>query len=305
MIKSDIIIVTYNAMPYIQKCIDSCRGHKLIVVDNNSTDGTVAYIRDNFPNTHLIPQSKNLGFGQANNLGIRHALEQGAEYVFLLNQDAYLQTECIEALIEVQKQNLAFGILSPIHLNGKGTKLDQNFSNYVAHKNNAEFYSDFVLKKSLQQIYEVPFVNAAGWLLSKQILETVGGFDPMFFHYGEDDNYCQRAEYHGFKVGVVPTAFLLHDREDRITPQIGKGSTQYFERKERSLKLKYGNINLENLTELTQIKSKFRRNIRKAYIKFNQSQATLLQRELDLIKKILPEIAASRKQNSTSGKTYL
>ena len=134
--------------------------------------------------------------------------------VAMLNQDAYLQEGCLDKLLSVQRKNPDYGVLSPIHLNGKGDKLDENFSNYMVYKNNPHFYSDFILKNPLQQVYQVPFVNAAGWLLSKEVLETVGGFDPLFFHYGEDDNFCQRVRYHGYKVGVVPTAFLHHDRDE-------------------------------------------------------------------------------------------
>lgn len=82
-------------MQWLQKCLDSCKGYQVIIVDNNSTDGTVSFIKENFPNIHLIPQTENLGFGQANNIGIKYALEQRAEYVFLLNQDAYLQEGCL------------------------------------------------------------------------------------------------------------------------------------------------------------------------------------------------------------------
>src|SRR5690606_23565222 len=111
--KTIVIIVTYNGMPWIQKCLASCKDHQIVVVDNNSTDGTVAFINENFAKVQLMPQKENLGFGQANNIGIAYALEQGAVYVFLLNQDAYLQADCIEKLIQVHSHNKYYGILSP------------------------------------------------------------------------------------------------------------------------------------------------------------------------------------------------
>lgn len=245
-----IIIVTYNGIPWIKRCLDSCNEYNVIVIDNASHDETTTFIETNYPDVIQLKQDKNLGFGQANNLGIIHALNNGAEYVFLLNQDAYLQKNTLKILIETNQNNPKFGILSPIHLNGEGKRLDKNFSNYVAYRNNPDFYSDFILEKSLSNVYEVPFVNAAGWLLTRGILESVGGFDPIFFHYGEDDNYCQRAIYHGFKIGVVPTAFMLHDREDRLVTHIEHGSSQYLDKLEKSVKIKFGNINLENDAEL-------------------------------------------------------
>ncbi len=307
MIKNNtfIIIVTYNSMQWIQKCLDSCEGYLIVVVDNNSTDGTVAFIYENFPKVHLMSQKENLGFGQANNIGIDYALEQGADYVFLLNQDAYLEDGCIKKLIEIHSLNKDYGILSPVHLDGKGVRLDKNFSNYLAYRFNPDFYSDFVLKKPLKEIYEIPFVNAAGWLLSKDILETVGGFDPIFFHYGEDDNYCQRAKYHGFKIGVVPTVFLQHDRADRALPNIEKGSVEFFKQMQRSLKMKYGNINIENIDELKEIINKRKKNKIKVSLKMKFSQVRFLNKEIMLLIQMLPKIQKSRELNKKQGPNYL
>lgn len=241
-----IVIVTYNGMPWLKKCLDSCRGYNVIVVDNASTDGTLAFIQANYPKVKLLPQNKNLGFGQANNLGMSQALNQGAEHVFLLNQDAYLIDDCLDKLVNVQREKPEYGILSPIHTNGRQDKLDANFSNYMAYRNNPHFYSDFVLGNKLKPVYNVPFVNAAAWLISKQCLLTVGGFDPIFFHYGEDDNYCQRVLFHGLKIGVLPTSFVIHDREDRVKAEFRKFSDTYFSLKVRAYNNKYANVNAKN-----------------------------------------------------------
>ena len=88
-----IIIVTYNAMPWLSKCLESTKPYAIVVVDNNATDGTVSYIKENYPLITILPQKENLGFGQANNIGMSYALKQGADYVFLLNQDAYLEND--------------------------------------------------------------------------------------------------------------------------------------------------------------------------------------------------------------------
>lgn len=298
-----VIIVTYNGMKWLAECLNSCMDYPIVIVDNGSDDDTVAYIKNNYPQTHLLAQEKNLGFGQANNLGISHALTQGADYVFLLNQDAYLQEGCLETLLEVQKGNPQYGILSPIHLNGKGNRLDQNFSNYVSYKNNPDFYSDFVLKKPLQAIYGVPFVNAAGWLLSRDILETVGGFDPIFFHYGEDDNYCQRARYHDFKIGVVPNAFLFHDREDR--EKVSPNPVDYFINRERGLKDKYANINVDNVGELEKLLRKRKRALVKLFLRLRFSKLPAARQELHIVEKVLQEVYFSRNTNQVKDKHYL
>lgn len=184
-----ILIVTYNGMPWLKQCLDSCASYPIIIADNASSDETVCFIETNYPNVTVLKQSNNLGFGQANNIGIRYALDQGAEQVFLLNQDAYLVGSALEVLMEFQKQHPEYGVLSPIHITGDQKKLDKNFSNFMLKEKTGQFYSDFVLGNRLAAVYEVSFVNAAAWLVSKKCLESVGGFDPLFFHYGEDDNY--------------------------------------------------------------------------------------------------------------------
>lgn len=300
-----IIIATYNAMPWLSKCVESTKSYDVVVVDNNSTDGTVNFIKENYPSITILPQKENTGFGAANNIGISHALRQGADYVFLLNQDAYLAEDTIEKLIEVHKKNDNFGILSPIHLNGKGDRLDQNFSNYLNYDANPDFYSDFVLKKSLSTVYEVPFVNAAGWLISKNCLETIGGFDPIFFHYGEDDNYCQRVLFHGLKIGVVPQVFIKHDRETRIFKQEQDREKEASSNQERAMKLKYANINTEDFNGIKIFIKKSNKAAIKSFIKLRFKSSKFYRMEAALLKRIYPEIEKSRLLNVVNGSTYL
>lgn len=305
MNKIYIIVTTYNAMSWLSKCLESAKPYGVVVVDNNSTDNTVNFIKANYPEIALLPQSKNLGFGQANNIGISYALKQGANYVFLLNQDTYLRKDTIEKLIEVHQKNDSYGILSPIHLNGKGDRLDQNFSHYLNYNANPDFYSDFILNKPLPEVYEVPFVNAAGWLISKNCLETVGGFDPVFFHYGEDDNYCQRVIFHGLKIGVVPQVFLKHDRENRIFKQNPDTDMGTFSRQERAIKLKYANINKEDFYEVKTLIKKSNKAAIKSLLKLRFKSSKFYRMEAELLKKILPEIEKSRLLNKTKGPNYL
>lgn len=294
-----IIIVTYNGKEWIDRCLQSCGNNKVVVVDNNSTDDTVDFIRKNYSNVHIVKQAKNLGFGQANNIGISYALNHGAKHVFLLNQDAYLVNDCLDNLIEVQKKNNEFGILSPVHLNGQGTRLDFNFSSYIFK--NRDFYSDHVLGKLLKNIYELPFVNAAGWLVSRECLKRVGGFDPMFFHYGEDDNYCHRVIYHGFKIGVVPNEFLKHDRA-----QINNKQTDTLILKERVYKVEYGNPDRDNFEKQFPKKiNLLRRAILKNKLMLRSGKYKQLNEYLKMLVRIQKEIAQSRKTIALSSTPFL
>lgn len=214
-----VIIITYNPKKWIEKCLSSLKQSscivQTIVVDNNSSDGSIDYIKKNFSEVILIENNVNLGFGAANNLGIKKAYEEGADYVFLLNQDAWIEPDTIEKLVSAHQKEPKYGVVSPIHLNGKGDALDDNFSFYIAANKCKGLQSDIFLKKLKEKVYPIEFVNAAAWLLSRECIIKVGGFNPSFFHYGEDDNYIQRVKYHNLEVGILTTALIFHDRDKR------------------------------------------------------------------------------------------
>lgn len=219
LLKIDVVVVTFNGIQWIERCLNSILNSSIfvtvIVVDNYSKDGTCDCIITNFPEVILLKQNENLGFGKANNIGISLAMKNGADYVFLLNQDAWVEYNTIGELVQAHQKEQHFGIVSPMHLNGNGSDFDVNFLNYISGNRCGNLVSDMFLNKLKNTIYPIHFINAAGWLLSKKCIETVGGFNPSFFHYGEDENYIQRIKYHNFSVGVLINSKIFHDREFR------------------------------------------------------------------------------------------
>lgn len=217
-----VVVVTYQPKHWLTLCFESLKSSvfpvQIIAVDNNSSDDTCKRINTEFPEVTLIQNSVNFGFAKANNQGISKALDLGADYIFLLNQDARVEPNTIGELVKLHLSNGDFGIMSPIHLNGDGSLLDYGFYNYISRLNDEGrlLYSDLLLKRALKLVYEVEFVNAAAWLISKKCITDVGVFDDeLFAHYGEDDNYLNRVRFFGFRVGVCPNARIYHDREDR------------------------------------------------------------------------------------------
>ena len=215
-----IIIVHYNGAEWIEKCLGSFSEtnfeDKIIIVDNCSTeqDG-LQIIQNKFPKTTLLQLDKNIGFGRANNAGIALAIERKAEFIFLLNQDAWIcENDTIERLVQIAKKNIDYAITSPIHFNSTQTALDQGFGAYIASSRNAELISDIYLK-NLKNIYQISFVNAAAWLLNVNLFKKIGYFDPDFFMYGEDTDLINRVLYHKLKIGITPLANICHAREYR------------------------------------------------------------------------------------------
>ena len=217
MDKVFVVVVTYNGMAWYERCFSSFRASTIpvitVIVDNDSHDGTVDYIRREFPEVGVIESTENLGFGKANNIGIRYALDHGADYVFLLNQDAWIDPDALEILVSVHKKHPEYGLLSPMHLNVDRTGLVMKF--FCRQPNNGKLITDLYLNQ-LSDVYNTKYIHAAAWLLPKQTLQTIGGFDPIFHHYAEDDDYLNRLRYHRMRIGVCPAARIVHDHHNRI-----------------------------------------------------------------------------------------
>lgn len=221
-----VVIVTYNGMKWINKCLrdvlSSNINISIILVDNCSTDETVNFVKGHYPGIDLIATNENVGFGRANNIGIRKAIKNNADYVFLLNQDGYVEKDTISKLVSFHIDHPEYGVLSPQQKNGNGTGLDEKFKNIVLRN----CVTDTFLESG-KTIHDVSFVMAAFWLISADCLMKVGIFDPIFFHYGEDGDYLSRVRFHGFKIGLVMDSVAYHDRQERVVPEMQQLKSLY------------------------------------------------------------------------------
>ena len=244
------IIVTYNGKKWMDRCLGSLRESSVqsdvIVIDNGSTDGTQEYIASEFPEVQLVATGENLGFGRANNIGLQKAVAEGYDYVYLLNQDAWVFPQTFERLISAMQSAPEYGILSPMQLTANADKMDPRFVRWCPSEAWREWmelgsvsgqcdvseglstsqhvgnvHESGVLPESYE-IHSVSFVMAAHWMISRACFTKVGGFSPAFAHYGEDDNYVHRTLYHGFKCGILSSAGAVHDREMRPAPKESK-----------------------------------------------------------------------------------
>ncbi len=218
-----VIVIVYNGMPLLSTCIESIEKSStdgscqvdLLVVDNGSNDESVNYLEKNNEKIHfLVLSDENIGFGKGNNFGMNYALKGNYDFVFLLNQDAWFTQNAISVLVEKAIENPEYGILSPLQVNTKGDKFDPNHYLHLKEvlpdlEDNP--HQDFS-KIIDNDLIEIPFTNAAAWLISREFLEKVGGFDTLFFLYGEDNDLNNRRIFHNFKMGVVTTSNVHHAR---------------------------------------------------------------------------------------------
>lgn len=235
MMKILTIIVSYNFEKWISRCLNSLKASShptdIIVIDNCSKDRTVEIIQKEYPQVRLIVNNANLGFGRANNIGMQIALKEGYDAVFLLNQDAWIGHDTLAVLVAQAVRHPEFGILSPVHLNGSGKELDKGFASYARLAGIKDLPDG-------QDPIACPFINAAFWFIPVSTLRKVGGFSPLFYHYGEDKDYVNRLHFHQYQIGYLPNVYGCHDREFR------KVSFDGFCRAERVYLLsEYANIN--------------------------------------------------------------
>lgn len=208
-----VIIVTYNAKKWINNCIDSILNSSIqaniVVVDNCSIDDTCSILKNNYPECVVLNQKKNLGFGVANNVGIKYALSKGADYVALLNQDAKLHENTLEKLFHYAESYPNYGILSPMFHSYDGNELDLFLLKWVYYYD-LSLASDIFFRRENEVYDNLQLIPAAMWFIRKKAIEEVGVFDPLYFMYKEDDDLWTRMKKKGWNVGFFPKALVYH-----------------------------------------------------------------------------------------------
>ena len=301
MLKLFVIVVAYKGRQWYDRCFTSLRQSLLpvwtVVVDNASNDGSVEYIKDNYPEVYVIAQETNVGFGRANNLAMQYALESGCDYV--LNQDAWVEPDTLEKLVKIHQIHPDYGILSPMHLDAEKNHIEKGLINYLDDKSITEkaLFEDLYFNR-LKDVYDTHYVNAAAWLLPRKTMETVGGFDPIFLHYGEDDNYLNRVMFHKMKVGVCPSCIAVHDTMRKVA-----ADSNFVQTSDKIFLSELTNINVPvDLNKMSVYH--FGKAISKLVgLKFRQ--ASFHWNRMGFIMKNKESIARSRKQNVEVGPNWI
>ena len=251
-----VIVVSYNGTPWLERCLGSVypgarTGHfapDLYVWDNDSTDGSADYVAKHFPGAHLVRSAENVGFAKANNMGFQYALDHGYDYVYLLNQDAWLAPGALETLVAAAQAHLDYAVLSPLQYQDGYQAFDSQFAKLYhgseegvgfqthGHPRPCKREGPTAVRQHVAngrgreatvcepipsaEPVDVKRIMAAHWLVPVAALKAVGPFEEELFPlYGQDDDWCNRARYHGYKVGVVPEARAVHDRAQRQEPK--------------------------------------------------------------------------------------
>jgi GT2 family glycosyltransferase len=209
-----IIILSYNGSRWLEACLASILAteypnFKIILVDNASNDNSLELVRRQYPQVTVIVNNHNYGFSEGNNIGIRHALSSGADYVVLLNQDTRVRPQWLGELISVGESDERIGILGAVQL-----RYDNDDFNSWTMSAMREHLGE--LKNPTRPLTRswipVEWVEGSCFAIKREVLEKIGLLDPIYFAFYEEIDFCRRASYHGFSVALVPRSRIHHYR---------------------------------------------------------------------------------------------
>lgn len=202
------IIVTYNGEKYIEDCIDSIQSQTcktdILVVDNDSVDHTCETIEKKYPRVKLLQLGYNSGFAHANNVGIQYALEQGYEYVLLINEDTVADQFLVQELLKHADSKTA--VIPKIYGNGSKTKVW-----YAAGKLDFEKCRAVNCQENLMnRVTEVTFMTGCCMFIHTDVFHKVGLLDENYFMYYEDTDLSLRMYKHQIRMLYIPDTYVWH-----------------------------------------------------------------------------------------------
>lgn len=224
-----IVILNWNNAQDTIACLDAVAQltypyMSVLVVDNGSSDDSVEQISASHPKVTLVPLGENYGYTGGNNRGIELALEQGCDYVWLLNDDAVVAPDSLSRLMDVASVLPIAGILGPkiytceerqTILSAGGTLVDgwRVVQHGVGQPDEASY----------DKLTDVDFIMGCAMLVNRHLIEQIGMFEEGFFAYEEDVEWCYRAKQSGFRVLYVPQAHVWHPDtrlRDEYSPRV-------------------------------------------------------------------------------------
>ncbi len=204
--KVSIIIVNYNGKELLQKCLDSLLkvnydNFEIILVDNNSTDGTVEFITKNYPSLIIIKLDSNKGFAEPNNVAAK--ISKG-KYLLFLNNDTVVTPNFISEMVKVMETDKKIAVCQSLLLKPDGS-VDSS-GDFIDHL--GVVYNS---KTEIDEIREVSSARGASMLVRSDIFEKLDGFDQKFFITFEDVDLCWRSWILGYRVLIIPTSIVYHE----------------------------------------------------------------------------------------------
>jgi len=233
--KVSVIILNWNGYEVTKACLESLQESnyanlEVILVDNGSDDFSADKLAQEFREVRLIKNNTNLGFTGGNNIGMRDALDRGAEYLLLLNNDTVVSSDFLKELVRVAENDPKIGILNPKIYFFEPT--DMIWYGGGMHKPWWSFprHLDYLKRDSSRngKPREVSFVTGCACLIKREVVSRVGLLDDTFFFGVEDLDWSIRIVRAGFKAVYVPSAVIWHKVSATANAHLGVGARDYY-----------------------------------------------------------------------------
>lgn len=208
-----VLVLNWNGYPDTIRCLQSLKSltyknAAVVVIDNASTDRSVERIKAAYSLVNILVNQDNLGFAGGNNVGIKYALKQGADYIWLLNNDTEVHPEALGKMIEVAEADPTIGMVGSriFHLEQRdkllfaGGKINW-FAGWCRHDTQ---------HSSEEKFRDVDFITGCSLLVRRNVVESIGLLDENFFLYFEDADWSIRARKAGFRLVVAPASIVWH-----------------------------------------------------------------------------------------------
>jgi GT2 family glycosyltransferase len=207
-----VIVLNYNGRRWLEACCRSLLATEyerveLLLVDNASDDGSVELVKSLFPQIEIISNAANEGFSEGNNIGIRHALAHGADYVVLLNSDVKVKPDWLGHLVSAGESCAEIGILGAVQLSYEG----EEFNSWTT-KVMTRHLDELRDTKMARAWIPVEWVEGACFAVKRAVFAKIGLLDPIYFSFFEEIDFCRRASCAGYKVALVPRSRIHHYR---------------------------------------------------------------------------------------------
>jgi GT2 family glycosyltransferase len=210
-----VILINWNGKVDTLECLASLRqdlypNRHTLIVDNGSTDDSAAAIRAQFSEVEVLETGANLGFTGGNNIGIKWALDEGADYVFLLNNDTIVEPDALTALVQTAEAMPNYGLLGPvIHYYDRPEEVWFGGSSVDMLRGKADHSNEQAPPRDAPP-QNIPWATGCAMLIRADIIRTLQGFDDRYFLYWEDVDLCFRIREQGYDLGLVPQSRIYH-----------------------------------------------------------------------------------------------
>jgi GT2 family glycosyltransferase len=210
------VILNTNRREDTLECIGSLdnstyRNHAIIVLDNQSSDGSVEAVQAAFPSVQIIRLQSNRGYAGNNNVGIAAAIEQGADWVFVLNEDTILAPDSLDRLVEIGESDPAIGIVGPMVYHHDTPDVIQSAGGVLGpHWDSIHLGRDERDEGQFVDPHAVDWISGCGILVRREAITQAGMIDERFFYFWEETEWCIRIGRAGWKIVHVPQAKMWH-----------------------------------------------------------------------------------------------